>query len=161
MAKNNSNTHPYASKYTLKSLNCDGSIAKRTFEPSRGGRGTRLKTASNKFAKTIIERKSENWPGSINLTMVPNTTAISILEAGPANATMAEPYRILRKLKGFTGTGLAYAKRNLPFDMKNNNAGNIKVPTGSMWAIGLIVSRPESRAVGSPRRSAIQPCAYS
>ena len=38
-------------------------------------------------------------------------------------------------------------------------AGKSSVPTGSMWYMGLSVTRPCSRAVWSPRREAIQACA--
>ena len=40
-------------------------------------------------------------------------------------------------------------------------AGNSSVPTGSMCLMGLSVIRPSMRAVGSPRRLAIQACADS
>ncbi len=41
------------------------------------------------------------------------------------------------------------------------DAGNRTVPTGSMWLIGLSEIRPNMRAVGSPRRLAIQAWADS
>src|SRR3989344_972060 len=128
-AKKSKMAHPYTSKNTLISLNCDGKMEKSTFDPSNGGMGTRLKTPKTIFAYTITRKKSVNWvPGSI-LTKIPKIMASKKLEAGPANATIAVPFLILRKLKGFIGTGFANANKKVPLEIKYKTAGINRVPT--------------------------------
>jgi hypothetical protein len=86
--------------------------------------------------------------------------AIKRLVKGPAAATIAGPKRLSRKLKGLYGTGFAQPNNKFVF-IKTKSKGKKIVPTGSICAKGFKVSLPARRAVGSPRRSATQPCIYS
>lgn len=69
--------------------------------------------------KTIVERIPENDcdirpAGNPNRMRSPNTSAIVILESGPAAATMASPQRWFRRLYGLYGTGFAQPMINPP-----------------------------------------------
>ncbi len=80
--------------------------------------------------------------------------AITMLLAGPAAATiMKSRFGCPRRLT-FTGTGFAQPK--ITPAVNNPTNGNNTVPIGSMCTIGLNETRPSKRAVGSPRRSAVQ-----
>src|SRR5690606_18704295 len=59
-----------------------------------------------------------------------------------------------------TGTGLAHANQTEP-EVITWSTGSRTVPTGSMWGIGLRVSRPRRAAVSSPRALAEAACAHS
>src|SRR5712692_1498633 len=59
----------------------------------------------------------------------------------------------------FTGTGLAQPISGAPLTIAMS--GNRIVPIGSACTSGLSDTRPSSRAVGSPRRSAVHACAIS
>src|SRR5207248_1115293 len=75
---------------------------------------------------------------------------------GPARLTSRLWSRGWRRLRGFTGTGLAYP--NARPVVAISNTGKMIVPKGSMWAIGLSVSRPARFAVSSPKLLATHPC---
>ena len=75
--------------------------------------------------------------------------AIVRLAKGPARETIISSRRGWRKLKGSIGTGLAQPMVGMPVKMLIR--GKIIVPKGSRWALGLRVSRPRDRGVGSPR----------
>ena len=91
---------PYRSM--LKNLSCQAGGRKGaiTFEPSRGGIGTRLKTISKRFIKTIIENKL------IKIILLrgkkrnikPKNKAVIKFPSGPAIATLADPYFLSLKL---------------------------------------------------------------
>src|SRR5690348_7758694 len=59
----------------------------------------------------------------------------------------------------FTGTGFAQPISGTPLTMLNS--GKITVPKRSACTTGFSETRPSRRAVGSPRRSAVQACAIS
>src|SRR5690242_3267045 len=87
-------------------------------------------------------------------------TAMPRLAAGPAAATQAMPMRGFLKFWAVTGTGLAQPNRKgLCRTMRI--AGISSVPMGSTCLMGLRVSRPSIRAVGSPSLLATQPWATS
>ena len=120
-----------------------------TRDPSRGGIGNRLNTASNILINIpapaifsrigifiLIERKATKS----------QPIAIIKLAPGPARATQIMPdLGDLRALK-LIGTGLAQPKIN-PVDIINNAAGTRMVPTGSICLTGLRVTQPIILAV--------------
>src|SRR5258706_8847494 len=79
-------------------------------------------------------------------------------EIGPAAATSASPHRPPRRVIGLTGVGLAQPN---PKPRKRKETASIRPPTGSKWARGSRVSRPNSLAVPSPRRNAARACENS
>ena len=87
------------------------------------------------------------------------TAAISRLLAGPAAAMSAKSRRGFFRYRMSTGTGFAQPIKGMGENIASS--GNNTVPIQSMWASGFSVSRPRSRAVGSPRRLALQACAAS
>ena len=138
---------------------CGERKAMRTREPSKGGKGIRLKMP--KFTLyTRINHRTERTPMESDRSMTcvkKMSTAIAAkatakLAPGPANATKTSPQRRLRKLLGFTITGLAQPKRATK---------SIKRPIGSRCAKGFSVSRPVSFGVKSPIATATRACAYS
>src|SRR5690606_37048947 len=64
------------------------------------------------------------------------------------------------KLAGFTGTGLAQAKRTEPVET-TWSAGRRRVPRGSICGTGFRVIRPSLAAVSSPSLKAEAACAHS
>ena len=138
-----------------------GSEANNTFDPSSGGIGTKLNTASTMFAYTIMERRIVKSDVGSRRTRIANADASSIFAIGPAAPTSAGPHFPPRKLYGLYGTGFAYANKNVPPDVHIRRIGSTMVPKKSMCASGFSVSRPSCFAVGSPSRYAIHPCAYS
>lgn len=88
---------PYCSKKTLKFSIEAGRKVNKILEPSKGGIGTRLKIAKRMFKNTIkpnicpkpVETISSK---GMNLKPNPKTKATIKLAAGPAKATLAEPY---------------------------------------------------------------------
>ena len=103
-------------------------------------------------------RLESTWPVRKNTRGV--RKARSRFIAGPASATSAmSRLGWFRRWKN-TGTGLAQPNRNgLP--VSSMMPGRISVPSGSMWTIGLRLTRPSERAVESPSRSAASACAAS
>jgi len=95
--KNKRTNIPYCSKNTLKLSKEAGKNVNKILEPSKGGMGTKLKIAKSIFKK-IIKPKTCPRPVEINIETgikrknKPNTKAINKLAAGPANATLADPY---------------------------------------------------------------------
>ena len=81
------------------------------------------------------------------------------LAAGPANEIQTLSRRGFRRLCGLTGTGLAQPNAGKPTSA--SMMGKRTVPTGSIWASGLSVTRPRLWAVGSPILYAAQPCEAS
>jgi hypothetical protein len=86
-------------------------------------------------------------------------TAARMFASGPAAEIQRLSCRGFLRLKGFTGTGLAQPKGGA--FIKTRRSGSRTVPKGSIWAIGLRVTRPMLRAVSSPNFEAAQPCAAS
>src|ERR1017187_679769 len=75
--------------------------------------------------------------------------------AGPAMVTRTSSRRRRRKFDGLIMTGLPQPmKAKLPWNTKMLIMGMSSVPTGSMCARGLSVTRPSERGVSSPSRSA-------
>src|SRR5690606_15589769 len=130
-----------------------------TFEPSRGGSGSMLNTASQMLSWTDtckniqVARKA---PGGtmfrMNGARRASAKASAMLDNGPASATHIMSRRGFLNRAGFTMTGLAQPK-----EKKNS----ISVPTGSRWARGFSVRRPSNLGPGSPRRTAAAAWAYS
>src|SRR3989338_1092440 len=86
-------TRPYLSIVSLQCANRGGRKAKRILEPSSGGIGTMLNTASTKFM-IIIEATigiTENGTRS-NLAARPKNRAKTKLDNGPAIDTQASPH---------------------------------------------------------------------
>lgn len=73
-----------------------GKRANKTFEPSKGGMGTKLNTAKTKFKKAMkkaISKKAAGKPKALeNLISTPKTAATKKLLKGPAIPTTAGPY---------------------------------------------------------------------
>ena len=87
---------PYLSKNPLIWRDLSGKKAKISLEPSRGGMGTRLKIARRILMKTIRDTISIK-AGLVSLAIPtrnnkPNKSARKILEAGPAEATIASDH---------------------------------------------------------------------
>ena len=96
-----------------------GKIAKRIFEPSKGGMGTRLKIPKIRFIKTISVARSKNGAGknandALLRIINPKIIAITKLETGPAAARRAGPHFWFLKLYGLNGTGFAQPKIKPP-----------------------------------------------
>ena len=134
-----------------------GMIEKRILEPSRGGNGMRLKMARTILMMTMYEKiirtGSETVPpADKNLMIVPNMRASKRFEPGPAAAIKNSPCLLFLRLYGLYGTGLAQPNVNPAREVIR---GTMIEPIGSMCLSGFKVNRPESRAVGSPSRSAM------
>lgn len=131
-----------------------GRIFSRTCEPSRGGRGNRLKRPSPMF-KSISQSNACRYTSRGKTKMRINTpakNAIAMLASGPASDMMMTSLRVFLKYLISTGTGLAHPK----LKRKRQIA-----PKMSMWHTGLNESLPIFFAVGSPNQSAVLPWAYS
>ena len=98
-----SKTHPIDSKRNNASANRYGTMAARTFEPSSGGIGTRLKTARiiliNVIFAAIVPNACRvargikvNTPRFATRIKRPKTIAMMRFESGPANPTSAGPH---------------------------------------------------------------------
>ncbi len=85
----------------------------------------------------------------------PSTTASTMFTAGPTSETTTLSLRGWRRRDTFTGTGLAHMKT--PWLLRRSRAGRMIVPKGSMWGMGLSVSRPARLAVSSPKARATAP----
>lgn len=142
-----------------------GKRSAKTFDPSRGGIGMRLKMARSKFnfaIKSSSPLKStitvDSWPFTKRKrTLV--KIAISMFVKGPASETRAISFLPSRRLKGSTGTGFAPPIMIDPERKRIRGRNTLKI--GSICFRGSNVILPMSRAVGSPRRSATSPCAIS
>lgn len=164
---------PYCCKNVSTLRHWYGRSANNTFEPSSGGIGTKLNTASTRFIKTISEKISmkfcamSEFPPNANVSRMstPNTSATTILESGPAAPTNAGPQSLrvpkrtngFRKLYGLYGTGFAQPIKNGEF-ASAKSIGKITEPNGSKCFRGFSVRRPKCFAVGSPKARAASPC---
>ena len=105
------NKKPSDERLALKCSNRAGESVTDTQWPSSGGIGKRLNIARTKLIATIVA----NNCGKIVLLntagkkrrISPNTSAIKILDAETAIATLIGPYFLSLKLFGLYGTGLA------------------------------------------------------
>lgn len=99
----------YKNVFTLNKLTGKKVISNQW--PSSGGIGNKLNKARNKFNLTTIPNNSgtreEEKTSGKNLRVMPNKTARTMFDIGPAMATFAAPYFRSRKFKGLYGTGLA------------------------------------------------------
>src|SRR4051812_31041907 len=127
-----------------------------------------LKTARKMLIATKLNRlsatNSEPSPGGGAAAIrraraTAPATASSRFMPGPASATRIMWTRGLRIRRATTGTGFAQPNTGAPLTARNS--GRTTVPIGSTWRIGLRLSRPRRRAVGSPKALATQPCATS
>jgi hypothetical protein len=82
----------------------------------------------------------------------PVRNAASKFERGPHKETMSISLLGLLKYKGLMGTGFAHPKLKRKREI---------APRGSIWLMGFRVSLRAFLAVGSPRKNAALPCAYS
>lgn len=124
-------------------------MADKIREPSRGGRGTRLKVARTKFVITIIFRARIAGGTSAkakNLIVRPATKASTIFDNGPAKATSASPFLPDFKALKLTGTGFAQPKMIPPGKIAQSKGKTIE-PNGSMCLIGFRVNLPIILAV--------------
>lgn len=162
--------NPQGSNFWYSLAKLCGSWESKTFEPSSGGIGTKLKTANIMLIFTAkIKAESKIWLGKKLLKAwykILATEAKAKLERTPAADTISSPVRKLLKFNGFTGTGLAQAIRNpggVPVKKEGNSrrAGKRIEPIGSMCGIGFKVSLPAFWAVLSPNFRAISPCITS
>lgn len=178
---------PYCSSIAIVPV-LMGNTENRSFDPSSGGNGMRLKNAKSTFQKITIMRSAKkidpNEPETvaeicdheallmpvimaaftatgtmINFAKTAETSAITMFEAGPPKATIAGPHFWFRRLYGLYGTGFAQPKAN-PV-VTSIASGTMIDPQMSMWLIGLKFSRPEYFAVASPSQSATKPCETS
>ena len=97
-------TIPYCLKKFLAPCQEAGKKLNKIHEPSNGGIGIKLKIA-NQILISTITLKAINNPGfikrifsGINLNINPKTSAIAMLEAGPAAETFISPYFLSEKL---------------------------------------------------------------
>lgn len=152
-------TIPYCLRKFLKPANFSGKKLNKIHEPSSGGTGIKLKTASHILIETIklnatniLESAKIKFCG-INLNINPKIIASKKFETGPAMETFISPYFWSLKLYGFIGTGFAQPNKNgLPTINKSN--GKITEPIGSKCFKGFKVSLPSYFAVGSPKEYA-------
>ncbi len=87
------------------------------------------------------------------------TTDPITLLTGPATVVRMSSRTKFLKLRVFTGVGLAQPITGMC--VTNATRGSMIVPTGSICLSGFSVMRPSMRAVWSPSREAIHPCADS
>ena len=93
--KNRTTNKEYFSIKARKLASLLGAMEKRIFDPSRGGIGTRLKIAKTRLIMTIVLTIDSNVAVTEeleNLKNRPKISAIPILVAGPAPATIASPH---------------------------------------------------------------------
>lgn len=139
-------------------------MREKTFDPSSGGIGIRLKIAKSKFIRTIVNRILGTMVAvrkkfGIKIIIFKRSaakTAIKIFVRGPARETMATSFLPSLRLNWSTGTGLAAPKITGEPD-KSRRRGSKMLIKGSIWFFGFKVSLPISLAVGSPSRSATSP----
>ena len=128
-------------------------------DPSNGGMGIRLKIARRRLRRTMFSSiKSEEL--GIIFKMRLAAIAIKTLVRGPAKETSAMSFLPSLKLKGSTGTGFAAPIIMGEPEIKRIR-GRAMLIIGSICFLGSRVSLPARRAVGSPSRSATNPCAIS
>ncbi len=158
---------PYCSRNLRTPYMELGRNANKTPEPSSGGIGTRLNIASAEFVITMILNSPISavdqfviGPAERMRMNIPNTNASVILLSGPAADTIAVSLSGFRKLRGLIGTGFAQPNTTPPGIIAIKR-GSIIEPNRSMCLIGFSVSLPARRAVGSPNRSATNPCEIS
>jgi hypothetical protein len=156
--KTNTKTRLFLSRVARRG-ELNGKNEKSILEPSRGGIGTKLNTASNIFIRTIIAIIEINDGGTVptgrKRIARPKTVAIKRFTAGPAPATIASPQRLLRRLYGLNGTGFAQPIINPP--TRCEIMGTSTDPTGSKCFRGFKVRRPSYSAVLSPSKFAAYP----
>lgn len=137
-------------------------MIEKNFEPSRGGIGIRLRNPNAKL-NLITSKRTAVISGDEEPTRwrrMAATQARAKFVSGPASATSAISFLPSRSMRGLTGTGFAAPNtRGEPDNIRSN--GTTILIIGSMWGIGLRVSLPAMRAVGSPNFSATKPCAIS
>ena len=114
-----------------------GRKSNKTWEPSSGGIGSRLKMARTKFSSTICPKSSIS-AGEISASGAPKKRskspkkmAMARFAPGPAKLTLAEPYFLSRKLYGFTGTGFAQPNKN-GLEKRTKRRGTATDPMGSI-----------------------------
>ncbi len=117
-----------------------------------------MNTARYSVNDSVVAPVSVTTPPCDNSTRI-TAPANTRLLTGPANATRAKSRRGARKFRISTGTGFAHPISGRPDNMPTS--GNNTVPIQSICASGFSVSRPNCRAVESPRRSAAHACAAS
>ena len=118
-------------------------------DPSSGGIGTRLNTAKTRLVKTTISRATMAGfgnPVQKNLITSPATSASTIFERGPANATRASPFLPDFRALKLTGTGFAHPKM-MPVCEMAQSKGKMIDPSGSICFMGFKVSLPMILAV--------------
>ena len=157
---------PYCSQTAWNLSVPFGKSAYKTFEPSKGAIGTKLKIPKTTFTKIIIFKKIDKAGMAKKLNMpeifkrIAKIIATEKLLAGPDKAINPPSFLGFFKLFGLNGTGLAHPKSTgLPMAYKSN--GNSTDPNGSMCLIGFKVNLPASLAVESPNLLATNPCETS
>jgi len=134
-------------------------------EPSRGGKGNKLKAKRNMLKNTpnhktfFINSKPSGIKLSIKAKNKKNNTARTKFDIGPAAETKASSLSGSLKLFLFTGTGLAHPINANPD--ANAIIGIRTLPTRSICFNGFNVIRPRSLAVESPFLFAVYACANS
>tara|TARA_Y100000310_G_scaffold297074_1_gene329835 strand:+ start:621 stop:1244 length:624 start_codon:yes stop_codon:yes gene_type:complete len=162
--KNKRTKRPYWCRITRKRSKERGKKVNKMCEPSSGGMGKRLNTASKMFRKTMKlnmnTRDSFKTPRGRNRRANPKARAMARLEPGPAKLTKADPYFLSLRFKGFTGTGFAQPRIIPPpviWLIKIRNPGSKIEPTRSRCGRGFKVNLPACFAVGSPKALATTP----
>lgn len=149
--------------YSTSSRNRTEPKLARIFDPSSGGTGKRLKSASTKLTR-ITRLKNPSMASDMSdpakRTMIEKVTAIARFANMPAKATARVPRFSSRKCIGLYGTGLAQPTMYGDPVIKRKSGKRID-PKRSICGNGFSVNRPASRAVVSPYRSAAYPWATS
>ena len=105
-----------------------------TLEPSRGGIGSKLNTASTQLTRMPTLPISMSTVIFILIAIIITNNqqmAITIFAPGPAKATHIMPFFPLRSALKFIGTGLAQPNIN-PDEESNKTKGIVMVPIGSV-----------------------------
>lgn len=142
----------YALAIFSKRLNLSGNNEKRIPEPSSGGTGTALKTASKIFKNTISADISITEAGITknidDLIISEKKVAIIKFTTIPAIETKNKAFFLVsgRKLAEFTGTGFAQPNKNPAF-VTTKIIGNSMEPKRSKCGIGFMVNLPAILAV--------------
>ena len=146
-----------------------GSRPVSTLPPSSGGTGIMLKTASSTFSITPIEQQTRSRHGPTRGRRPPDDDhrrprrrrsrqeQVADRPGGRDDREVAPRRSQVAPVR----PAPASPSRSAASPSSIATSGNSTVPIQSMCASGLSVSRPSSRAVGSPSRSAVHACAAS
>lgn len=134
---------PWYKNFAYAECHFLGITRPRILEPSKGGKGSRLKTPSKILKSKTAKTNEYKVSGIVRyFNGIASKTAVRKFDMGPAKDVIALPRTGSRKFRGSTGTGLP---QPIPI------IKSISVPMMSKCASGFKVILPRKRAVGSPR----------